>query len=166
MQQAPDAVVAASGDEAAREVRVRRLETAGAAAVVQHAHQVDGSVRAAQERRELRGVVHVDDVQIHRRQEYQLLLGALAVARRDPHPVALRRQRMANALAHKTASAQYRYGRDFHTVILPVTRHSTLDTRYYRQGVSPKEGSPPTCLGAMVPMRCFSGSTGWLKLWA
>ena len=85
---------------------MRRLEAAVAAAVVQHADQVDHRVRAAHERRELRRIVDVDDGDVHRRQQDQLLLGALAVARRHADAVACRGQRVADVPADKAGAAE------------------------------------------------------------
>ena len=53
-----------------------------AAAVVQHADQVDRGVRAVEERRERRGIVHVGVGHVHGGQQDQLHLGALPVAGR------------------------------------------------------------------------------------
>jgi hypothetical protein len=49
--------------------------------------------------------MHIDHVDIGGRQQYQLLLGALAVARRDPDAIALGGKRMADMPSDKPGTA-------------------------------------------------------------
>jgi hypothetical protein len=114
VQQAPDAGLAARRDNLSDQLDMRRLETVCAAAIVQHAHQVDDSVRSLHEFRKLGRLMHVSHDNVRGREKDQLFLGALAVARCDPDTIAFGRKPMTEMLSDKTASPQNADRSNFH----------------------------------------------------
>jgi hypothetical protein len=125
----PHAGLCTGARQRARQRHVCALELGFAA--VQDRHQVDDRVAAAQQRGELRFVVHVGGGDAHRRQQLQVLGTCRRAARHHHLRAAAARaldQRIAQAAADETGAAEDQEV-VVHAVLLAVSNRKSIDPR-------------------------------------